>query len=297
MLLIGFERVTNLICRCYVYENLYLHKGPYEAAMAPHANSNLRAALLRLYVGLLNFIARGIRIASKSTAGRLITAWFDAEALQTQLNNLDSLERTVFYEAENSGVVLVTEGQRRLQQLLEDFRETLWRVDSTTLAMARDRSGQKRKEILKWISDSPYKDHHYDAAKGRLEGTGDWLFAHDQYLKWQQSEASCTLWLYGSRKLPTPSFSLLLIWPQLVLVKQSSFQSSSTNITNADRTQQRSHSYISIASEASPAEETQRRYSKALSDSCLLQLVETRCLPLLQTCMRANNATALPRLP
>src|SRR5271163_2106155 len=80
-LLIGVERVTYLISRCRIYENLYLyskqsgqavaHLEPAETSAEP-AVANLKSALVALYAAMLRFLAMAIRLYEKSPGKRAI---------------------------------------------------------------------------------------------------------------------------------------------------------------------------------------------------------------------------------
>jgi len=67
-------------------------------------------------------------------------------------------------------------------------------------------SGQRRSEILKWITTIEYKKHHQNAKEGLLEDTGQWLFCKEEFVKWRASSASTILWLHGIRELTVDNF-------------------------------------------------------------------------------------------
>ena len=197
LLLIGLERVTHLICRCYVHESLYLQVDPSATSIASQANNNLRTALLRLYSKLLIFVAGALRTYSRNTLHRILGSWLNAGTLQTQLNELTELEDAATREAMNSGFQLVTDGQKKLQQYLSD---PILRIDDSTKAISTEMDTQRRERILKWLSPLPYQKYHNAAAEGRTAGIGEWLFANDKYPEWRQLGSSCFLWLCGSRR-------------------------------------------------------------------------------------------------
>jgi hypothetical protein len=68
------------------------------------------------------------------------------------------------------------------------------------IGLAETFSGQRRREILNWISTIAYEDNHETAALGLLEGTGAWLRNKGEFREWQASSASEILWLRGKRK-------------------------------------------------------------------------------------------------
>jgi hypothetical protein len=65
-----------------------------------------------------------------------------------------------------------------------------WSLDSPAAA-------SKRTEILRWISPEPYIQHHEQAKKEVLEGTGQWLLSDPVFKKWKKESVSSILWLHG----------------------------------------------------------------------------------------------------
>jgi hypothetical protein len=61
--------------------------------------------------------------------------------------------------------------------------------------------GQRRREILNWISTIAYEDNHKATSSDLLEDTGGWLRNKPEFQEWQASSASGILWLRGKRKL------------------------------------------------------------------------------------------------
>ncbi|KAI5813160.1 hypothetical protein BZA77DRAFT_131237 [Pyronema omphalodes] len=51
--------------------------------------------------------------------------------------------------------------------------------------------------ILQWISTIPYRSHHKCISEGRVEGTGEWLLARQEYKDWMSSSESKLLLLRG----------------------------------------------------------------------------------------------------
>lgn len=58
-------------------------------------------------------------------------------------------------------------------------------------------SGEKRANVLEWLSDVPYQDHHKLSQGRRQEGTGQWLLQHDKFDNWRKSSQSM-LWFRGN---------------------------------------------------------------------------------------------------
>lgn len=56
---------------------------------------------------------------------------------------------------------------------------------------------KKRIKILHWYSKVEYVQHHNRAREDRVKDTGEWLFNHEEYTKWSNSDKSQVLWLHG----------------------------------------------------------------------------------------------------
>lgn len=55
----------------------------------------------------------------------------------------------------------------------------------------------KREEIIYWISRELYNEHHNEAKKEVLSGTGQWLLSDPLFSKWKKESVSSILWLHG----------------------------------------------------------------------------------------------------
>lgn len=55
----------------------------------------------------------------------------------------------------------------------------------------------KRTKILKWLSPEPYLQHHEQAKREVLPGTGQWLLSDPLFNSWKKESVSSILWLHG----------------------------------------------------------------------------------------------------
>ena len=196
-LLVGEDKVTQLINRCTIYERLYLSSevsGPSTLAM-----ENLTTALTALYLVVLRFLARAKKFYDKGSVSRTLGSGFGLKVLEF-VESCKDLETQVDTEARNLDRIQDREATMKLKSLFEDLRSPILRVDARVSALSDEYEVNKRNKILSWISDIPYKGIHNVARKGWTKGTGNWLLEHDRYLKWRASSASTILWLHGIRK-------------------------------------------------------------------------------------------------
>lgn len=196
-LLIGGEKVTQIINRCKIYELLYPRPEPFGPSTP--AMENLTSALVGLYVVVLRFLAHAKQLYDQSLVSRTLANLLRPEVLGF-VEECKDLEAQVDTEARNLDRIQDREANTKLMTLLEDLKNPILRVDARVGALYEELEVDKRRKILSWVSDIPYKDIHYEARKGWTSGTGDWLLSHRRYTEWRASSASTILWLHGMRK-------------------------------------------------------------------------------------------------
>ena len=196
-LLVGGEKVTQLINRCTVYELLYLSSevsGPSTLAM-----ENLTTALTALYLVVLRFLACAKKLYDKGSVSRTLGSVLRSKVLEF-VESCKDLETQVDTEARNLDRIQDREANMKLKSLFEDLRSPILRVDPRVSALSDEYEVDKRNKILSWVSDIPYEEIHYVARKGWTKGTGKWLLNHERHVEWRASSASTILWLHGMRK-------------------------------------------------------------------------------------------------
>ena len=99
-----------------------------------------------------------------------------------------TLEKLSMAEIENFSTLkdISQDLQRPLNRIEQDF-QTLH--DGLTIA--------ERSKILQWISTIPYMQHHKQARKDVLAGTGVWFLKNEKLLGWLSSNSSSMMWLHG----------------------------------------------------------------------------------------------------
>ena len=208
-LLSAVEKVTYLINRCRIYELLYLRQKSHEPKDSPGALAleNLEQALMALYATILILLSKAGSLYEKSSLARTIYGFLNPKEVATFLQQCQSLEKRVEFEAENCertyGRKLQTDATgmiQKLSQKLIDLESPILRIDSRVIRLYQTMEDSERLHILNWISSIPYEVHHYFARKGWTQGTGQWLLDHSQYREWRDSSASVILWLHGPRK-------------------------------------------------------------------------------------------------
>lgn len=199
-ILIGIEQVTCLISRCRIYEMLYIKP---DSSTSMDAIDELRKSVVQLYKGTLSFMIFYIQRLEKNTAMKALGATFNPGKLNDMLGDLGKYETRCEAAANNcerhvSSLARVRQdaAQNQLQEIL---KKHIRNVDANTNRYWKRLEDDERCKIFQWISEVPFETDHYNASKGRVEGTGQWLLEHAAYREWRVKETSTILWLNGIR--------------------------------------------------------------------------------------------------
>lgn len=162
------------------------------------AKQNLHEALLDFYTAVWAFMAKAIHFDSRRTALRVLGSLWTSDGIQNFEDQCKDLEERVEKEAQNCDRQQRSKMWQHLKAMpkMEGLMDSMNRI---LKAMWKKMEQDEIKNMLMWISEIPYKDHHKDASKDRTPVTGDWIFEHRQYREWEKLE-SAILWLHGIRK-------------------------------------------------------------------------------------------------
>lgn len=83
---------------------------------------------------------------------------------------LGDLERTL----DNLSIV-EREKSENLRAILQDLQRPINRMEQEVQALHDGLTKAERGKMLQWITPIPYMQHHIQAKKGVLAGTGKWL--------------------------------------------------------------------------------------------------------------------------
>ncbi|KAF8418714.1 hypothetical protein EV426DRAFT_568074, partial [Tirmania nivea] len=156
-ILIGLEKIAPLIGRCTVYEFSYLH-------VDNTASQNLEKSILRLYIKILKFLAQVIQRLNENH----IKAVFTTEDISDDLREIENLGRTVALDADVTEAQSTRTGFERLKKLLEDVHLAVSPFGPRLVAIEQKLERARKSEILKWISEIPYTEHHTYISESRL---------------------------------------------------------------------------------------------------------------------------------
>ncbi|RPB27784.1 hypothetical protein L211DRAFT_778835, partial [Terfezia boudieri ATCC MYA-4762] len=190
--IVGMERVSMLIGRCTIYEQLYLADDTPKNAK--EATENLHQALVTLYTAILQALCRFIRVFQGRIPYCFIFLYTDHSAAREHNKGI----RILVYSFQH---VMLSRDKleefRKLQELLKVFMPVISRMDKNLIKLYKEIEEYKRITILHWFSTVPYREHHNLACEGRVEHTGTWLFTRKEFMSWEDSKTPAILWLHG----------------------------------------------------------------------------------------------------
>ncbi|KAI9684613.1 MAG: hypothetical protein M1822_005701 [Bathelium mastoideum] len=169
-ILLGVKKVSRLITRYAILEELYLQR-----------TYNGRVELESLLVDLYQE-----------------SAFHSAE--DDQLQNIDASEAKVlrFIRLVDTELQLGTAKEvNSVHHLLQSLEAPIARLVDQAFLFEKTLNERKYLDILRWISPVPYARHHERHSEGRLLGTAKWLLQHSEYRSWMASSSSSTLLLHG----------------------------------------------------------------------------------------------------
>ncbi|KAF8428812.1 hypothetical protein EV426DRAFT_543824, partial [Tirmania nivea] len=193
-ILIGLEKIAPLIERCTLYEFFYLHVDNTGEGGRGRASQNLEKSILLLYIKILKFLAQAIQRLNENH----INAVFKTEDISDDLRKIEDLGRTVALDADVTEAQSICTGFERHQKLLKDVHLTVLPFGPQLDAIQQNLDRARKSEILQWISEIPYTEHHTRISESRLDGTTDWLLKREEYWNWRATSASKLLLLRGT---------------------------------------------------------------------------------------------------
>ncbi|OAR05768.1 hypothetical protein LLEC1_02434 [Akanthomyces lecanii] len=202
-ILVAVELATSVMNRGKIYEGLYLSPG--HMADSPEyvveALKDLQKGITRMYSQILSIMVTYVKTIEKGTIARAFKAALDPSHFSGMMSDLGKLEDRC-EAAANNCERHASSNSRNLQDInFRKLREILKEhMEQSTTQMTRfwkKLDDEDRCKVFLWLSDVPYETDHYNATKGRVEGTGQWLLDNEKYHSWRNARSSTVLWLNG----------------------------------------------------------------------------------------------------
>ncbi|KAF8250039.1 hypothetical protein K440DRAFT_659994, partial [Wilcoxina mikolae CBS 423.85] len=191
-IIIGTERVSNLLARCIIFGDLYLDR-------QLSCEGILEESLTALYSSILTFFGLALRYFDRNF--RAVRSLFDTVDFGNTVDTLDKLMKEVDAHVDIARAEVQTldsqDTDKKLEALLLDLGRSISDIGENTAALVNHMEGKKRAKFLAWLSDIPYESHHEFVKQEMLENTGSWLFKRQDFQDWHESQNSGILWLRG----------------------------------------------------------------------------------------------------
>lgn len=206
-ILVAVELATSIMNRGKIYEGLYLSPGRMSKGpeYVVEALKDLQKGITRMYSQILAIMVSYVKMMEKGTIAKAFKAALDPSHFSGLMSDLGKLEDRCEMAANNcerhassNSRNLQDANFRKLREMLKEHME------QNTTQMTRfwkKLDDEDRCKVFLWLSDVPYETDHYNATRGRVEGTGQWLLDNEKYHSWRNAKSSTVLWLNGIRKL------------------------------------------------------------------------------------------------
>lgn len=224
----GVEKVTNIIARYAIFEDVYFRQ-------QTSASDQLISSTIALYASILTFLAQAHAYFQENTAKRVLKAAFGQslteleeslqviEEMQVEVDRTAQLVGTEVLQRNSAGIQDISSNTGRMASQLEalsatlvglspqlsvrhpeTMREAIASIMGPTQRMLESLrryddflEKEQRRDIFDWLSSVKYRIHHQTETQDRLPRSGEWMFQSAEFRNWQSSSISGTLWLHG----------------------------------------------------------------------------------------------------
>ncbi|GAW17761.1 hypothetical protein ANO14919_072280 [Xylariales sp. No.14919] len=183
------------LVRCgAVYEKVYLKD---IAEQFDEAATNLREALVNLYVKILQLLFHATHYLDKNVAVRFLHALLYPSESEESIQGLDKAGAQLSTAVQACQSVQSKGNNAEARKLLQSLDEPLRHIDEGVKTILETVSADDRSKMLDTFSTVRFGDQHLRRTRYRIEGTGTWLLRHQKFYEWETSSSSSILWLTG----------------------------------------------------------------------------------------------------
>ena len=195
----GLEHVSDVIARYAWIETSYLHA-------SSKMRNQLQDAIEKLYVVVLQFLAKARHYYSKSTYQRVLKSLFqfDDQAVQKYLKAMSDEEEKVNSIARLIDAQYLREISKTMEGGFSSLLDRVGGVSKQIEDLRVDLSRQappadaQRDKLLQWIDATSTYETFVTAKNARQSGTCDWILERKEFTDWLDSDRSSkVLWLHG----------------------------------------------------------------------------------------------------
>ncbi|KAL9051509.1 MAG: hypothetical protein Q9162_005982 [Coniocarpon cinnabarinum] len=205
---LNHEAMQEIKDRCMNIPQLYISPQTF----ATKVRITIKRCLVGLYVKIIKYVVITWTYLQKSKITHAIQAYAPSSAVRDALREVHRAEKALkkaVSDADSRALLDVHYRQRKLSMRLESLLAPL---QNAFLSMSRIHatvSATEQHNLLKWLSSEQEGIRYQSLLDKHMPGTGAWFLSHDDFNWWQQSNASCTLWLVGQSKSCSTLFSFL----------------------------------------------------------------------------------------
>ncbi|KAM0473025.1 hypothetical protein ACHAPX_008390 [Trichoderma viride] len=189
-----FIRITR---RGQIYESLYTTETTDEGALP-----NLHNALVELYTAATELFAKFAAMAKGGAFEKLLTAVLRPKYATDLVANVNKKEENLDREAQNceaSRFDIFTEDMRTqikdLKEQLTQLSSPLLQIKDTVSSIFQKVNEKELEELMNFISSEMFGKSHDTVTYTRVENTGNWLLANQDFLTWQDVSSSSAVFL------------------------------------------------------------------------------------------------------
>lgn len=194
---VGLERITALMYRCKVLEDLH-RRG---TSSFPDLFEN---SIVQLYSEMLVWLSETVKYFQKPTMcessrySAIFTSddFVQARAMSsiTKASTLQGLDKINNAEAEVYKIASLAD-----TEFLRNLDTTTVRLLDKTVVIQKSLDEVKKAEFFAWLSSTPVAQHHHRINNQLIPGSGAWLLNHAKYQEWLNPSSSSMLLIHGVR--------------------------------------------------------------------------------------------------
>ncbi|UKZ67912.1 uncharacterized protein TrAtP1_009072 [Trichoderma atroviride] len=189
-----FIRITH---RGQIYESLYTTETIDEGAL-----SNLHNALLKLYTAAIELLAKFDNMARGGAFKELLTAVLSPKYATDLVASLNKKEEVLDREAQSCEASRSAKSSEEMKVQIEILKKQLaqlslplLQINDTVSSLFRKVEKKEREELMNFISSELFGKSHATVTDTRVENTGNWLLANQDFRAWQDIPSSSAVFL------------------------------------------------------------------------------------------------------
>ncbi|KAL7790394.1 hypothetical protein V8C37DRAFT_178103 [Trichoderma ceciliae] len=182
---------THIVRRGQIYKALYTTETTDGRAV-----SNLHDILVELYTAAIELLAKSDSLVKSGIARQTLTAVLRPNHASGLIAALSKKEKELDREVQICEASRFAISSKQTNDGIEDLKKQLDQLSSLSpqidkgVASLLEKMNRKELEDLMDFISQEFGKSHAAVTDARLENTGDWLLAHDEFCAWQEMPSS-----------------------------------------------------------------------------------------------------------